>query len=72
MNAKCTFLVEHLYPLLSCWARALRVPLLVDRRVLAKERINFGSGHHLYGVEIDSRDLGRLVEYRLVDIAEVQ
>jgi prolyl-tRNA editing enzyme YbaK/EbsC (Cys-tRNA(Pro) deacylase) len=50
----------------------LRVPLLVDRRVLAKERINFGSGHHLYGVEIDSRDLGRLVEYRLVDIAEVQ
>lgn len=48
----------------------LRVQLLVDRRVLAKEKINFGSGHHLYGLEIDPRDLGRLVEFRLVDIAE--
>ncbi len=48
----------------------LRVQLLVDRRVLAKERINFGSGHHLYGLEIDPRDLERIVEYREVDIAE--
>ena len=48
----------------------LRVQLLVDRRVLAKERINFGSGHHLYGLEIDPRDLERIVEYRQVDIAE--
>ncbi len=48
----------------------LRAPLLVDRRVLAKDRINFGSGHHLYGLEIDPRELERLVEYRLVDIAE--
>ena len=50
----------------------LRVPLLVDRRVLTKERINFGSGHHLYGLEIDPRDLEKLVEYRLVDIAKTQ
>jgi len=48
----------------------LRVQLLVDRRVLAKERINFGSGHHLYGLEIDPMDLERIVEYREVDIAE--
>lgn len=48
----------------------LRVPLLVDRRVLTKEKVNFGSGHHLYGLEIDPRDLDRLVEYHLVDIAE--
>jgi prolyl-tRNA editing enzyme YbaK/EbsC (Cys-tRNA(Pro) deacylase) len=48
----------------------LRAPLLVDRRVLAKDRINFGSGHHLYGLEIDPRDLERVVEYRLADIAE--
>ena len=48
----------------------LNVTLLVDRRVMAKERINFGSGHHLYGLEIDPRDLERLVEYREVDIAE--
>jgi prolyl-tRNA editing enzyme YbaK/EbsC (Cys-tRNA(Pro) deacylase) len=48
----------------------LKAPLLVDRRVLAKDRINFGSGHHLYGLEIDPRDLERVVEYRLADIAE--
>jgi prolyl-tRNA editing enzyme YbaK/EbsC (Cys-tRNA(Pro) deacylase) len=48
----------------------LRVQLLVDRRVLAKERINFGSGHHSYGLEIDPRDLDKIVEYREVDIAE--
>ena len=48
----------------------LKDPLLVDYRVLGKDRINFGSGHHLYGLEIDSRDLERLVEYRLVDIAK--
>lgn len=48
----------------------LKAPLLVDRRVLAKERINFGSGHHLYGLEIDPRDLVKIVEYRLEDIAE--
>ncbi len=48
----------------------MNVTLLVDRRVMAKERINFGSGHHLYGLEIDPRDLERLVEYREVDIAE--
>ncbi len=48
----------------------LNAPLLVDRRVLAKEKVNFGSGHHLYGLEIDPKDLERVVEYRLVDIAE--
>jgi prolyl-tRNA editing enzyme YbaK/EbsC (Cys-tRNA(Pro) deacylase) len=48
----------------------LSVPLLVDSRVLAKEKINFGSGHHLYGLEIDPKDLEKVVEYHLVDIAE--
>jgi len=50
----------------------LKDPLLVDHIVLTKEKINFGSGHHLYGLEIDPRDLERLVEYRLVDIAEAK
>ena len=48
----------------------LAPPLLVDRRVLTKERINFGSGDHLYGLEIKSRDFEKLVEYHLVDIAK--
>jgi len=48
----------------------LDVPVLVDRRVLDLERLNFGSGDHLFGVEIASGDLGRVLEYSLVDLAE--
>ena len=49
----------------------LTLPLLVDHRVLTKERINFGSGDHLYGLEIKSRDLEKVVACRIVDIARV-
>ena len=50
----------------------LDIPVLVDHRVLEKEKINFGSGHHLYGLEIDPRDLEKIVEYRVADITEAQ
>jgi prolyl-tRNA editing enzyme YbaK/EbsC (Cys-tRNA(Pro) deacylase) len=46
------------------------VPVLVDRRVLELKMVNFGSGDHLYGVEILSSDLGRVLDYRLFDLAE--
>ena len=47
----------------------LDVPVIVDRRVLELERLNFGSGDHLYGVEIASSDLGKVLEYSVADIA---
>ena len=47
----------------------LDVPVLVDRRVLELERVNFGSGDHLYGVEIAAGDLCHVLDYRTVDIA---
>jgi prolyl-tRNA editing enzyme YbaK/EbsC (Cys-tRNA(Pro) deacylase) len=47
----------------------LNVPVLVDKRVLELRRVNFGSGDHLYGVELASGDLGRVLDYRTVDIA---
>ncbi len=47
----------------------LDVPVLVDRRVLELEKVNFGSGNHLYGVEMAVDDLGRVLDYRTVDIA---
>ena len=46
----------------------LKGKLLVDREVMAKERINFGSGDHLYGLEIRTRDLGKVVNYQIVDV----
>jgi prolyl-tRNA editing enzyme YbaK/EbsC (Cys-tRNA(Pro) deacylase) len=48
----------------------LKGTLLIDKEVMTKERINFGSGHHLYGLEIDPNDLKRLVDYRMADIAK--
>ena len=48
----------------------LRIPLFVDEGVLSRERINFGSGDHLYGIEIRSQDLAMVVDYELVDVAE--
>ena len=48
----------------------LEVPLLVDLRVMEKPRINFGSGNKLFGLEIDSQDLEKIVEYKLVDVVK--
>jgi prolyl-tRNA editing enzyme YbaK/EbsC (Cys-tRNA(Pro) deacylase) len=47
----------------------LKIPLLVDRGVLSRERINFGSGNHLYGLEIQTQDIAKIIDYRLVDVA---
>lgn len=50
----------------------LEMDLLVDHRVLDRERINFGSGDHLYGLEIRARDLEKAVGFRVVDIAKTE
>ena len=48
----------------------LDVPVIVDKRVLELERLNFGSGDHLFGVEIASGDLAKVLDYSLADIAQ--
>ena len=48
----------------------LMIDLLVDQKVLELEKINFGSGNHLYGLEIRTRDLEKVVEFRVADIAK--
>jgi len=48
----------------------LEVPVIVDNRVLGLDKLNFGSGNHLYGVELASVDLPRVLDYKLADIAE--
>jgi len=47
----------------------LKIPLLIDRGVMSRERINFGSGNHLYGLEIQTQDLAKIIDYQLVDAA---
>ena len=46
------------------------IPVLIDRRVLRLKKLNFGSGNHIFGVEIASGDLIHVLDYRLVEIAE--
>lgn len=48
----------------------LQIPLFVDEGGLSRKRINFGSGDHLYGIEIRSRDLAKVVDYKLADVSE--
>ena len=48
----------------------LNMPLFVDKEVLELQKINFGSGDHLYGLEIDSNDLKKLVNFKEVSVAQ--
>lgn len=48
----------------------LAVPLYVDHGVLRLKRINCGSGHHLYGLEFDAKDLAKGVIYQAVGLAK--
>jgi len=47
----------------------LDIPVIVDKQMLDLEKLNFGSGNHLYGVEIKSGDLSRVLEYSVADFA---
>ena len=46
------------------------VPVIVDWKLLALDRVNFGSGDHLYGLEMKSADLFRVFDFTVADISE--
>lgn len=48
----------------------LHIPLIVDTRVTALPRVNFGSGHHLHGIEMTTADLLRAVPHTIADVAQ--
>jgi len=48
----------------------LRIPLIVDTNITILSHVNFGSGHHLYGVEMKTSDLLHTFHNPLADIAE--
>jgi prolyl-tRNA editing enzyme YbaK/EbsC (Cys-tRNA(Pro) deacylase) len=47
----------------------LEIPILLDERVLDMGRINFGSGKPLYGIEIATKDLEKIINYLVLNIA---
>jgi len=44
------------------------VPLFVDSKVLEFEKINTGSGDHLYGLEFNVKDLEKVISYKVADV----
>jgi prolyl-tRNA editing enzyme YbaK/EbsC (Cys-tRNA(Pro) deacylase) len=49
---------------------SLGIPVYLDVRVLELEKVNFGSGDHLYGIEVKTEDLDKALDYTVVDVAE--
>jgi prolyl-tRNA editing enzyme YbaK/EbsC (Cys-tRNA(Pro) deacylase) len=47
----------------------LKIPVYLDERVLRLERINFGSGDHMYGIEMRTADLARALSFSVLDLA---
>lgn len=45
-------------------------PILIDKNVFETERINFGSGDLYFGIEINSKDLLKVIKGKIVDIVE--
>jgi prolyl-tRNA editing enzyme YbaK/EbsC (Cys-tRNA(Pro) deacylase) len=48
----------------------LHIPLIIDQRVTALKCVNFGSGHHLHGIEMATNDLLRAVLHTIADVAQ--
>lgn len=46
----------------------LEMPIFIDKRVFERTKINFGSGDHLYGLEMSPRDLSKIIDFKIVDI----
>ena len=41
----------------------LDIPVIVDPAIFSREKVNFGSGHHLYGLEMAPGDLSKIIEF---------
>jgi len=48
----------------------LRIHLFVDTRVKGLRRVNFGSGHHLHGIEMMTNDFLRAVPHTIAEVAQ--
>jgi len=48
----------------------LDLPMLVDRKIFSRKKINFGSGDHLFGIEINPKDILKCVNAKISDIVE--
>jgi prolyl-tRNA editing enzyme YbaK/EbsC (Cys-tRNA(Pro) deacylase) len=49
----------------------LKIPLTIDIRITYLPRVNFGSGHHLHGIEMNTSDYLRVIPHNIADIAQI-
>ena len=45
------------------------VPVIIDENVMSLDKLNFGSGNHLYGIEMFTTDLEKVLDFQLADIS---
>jgi prolyl-tRNA editing enzyme YbaK/EbsC (Cys-tRNA(Pro) deacylase) len=45
----------------------LDLPMLIDKRVLSRKKVNFGSGDHMFGIEMNPRDILKCVKAKISD-----
>jgi prolyl-tRNA editing enzyme YbaK/EbsC (Cys-tRNA(Pro) deacylase) len=48
----------------------LNTPIIIDERVFSLKKINFGSGNQLYGLELKTSDLEKIINYKIEDIVK--
>lgn len=47
----------------------LDMPIFVDKKVFGTKKINFGSGDHLHGLEMNSDDLNKVIRSGIVEVS---
>lgn len=46
----------------------LDLTMLIDRRVFSRKKVNFGSGDHLFGIEVNPKDIMKCTKSKISDI----
>jgi len=53
-----------------CLLLLKNMKIFVDKRILEREKMHFSSGHPLYGLGINTKDLDKVIKFDTVDIAQ--
>lgn len=48
----------------------LSIPVIMDTKIVDFKNVNFGSGHHLFGLELSTKDFIKLINPKIADISK--
>ena len=49
----------------------LTIPVIMDTKIINFKKVNFGSGHHLFGLELSTSDFIKLINPQIADISKL-